>query len=259
MDVTLVMFKADGSRRDFPIRKNRIVVGRKNSCGLRIPIPAISRQHCEIEVTPDGIVLRDLGSSNGTYHNSLRVQESELTAGDEVSVGPVVFTVVVNGRPAEIRPVRTLLDRSAAAAELENPVDEGPAEIADLSIDDDADLARELSDELASADLLATPSMDEPPAAGLEDSDLDMIPASGDAGLEDSDLNMIPASGDAVAALPDANELDLDALFSETAETAEPEPKATGAGDDASKRASSSGANASSSILDFDFDDLDEI
>ena len=243
MDVTLVMFKADGSRRDFPIRKNRIVVGRKNSCGLRIPIPAISRQHCEIEVTPDGIVLRDLGSSNGTYHNSLRVQESELTAGDEVSVGPVVFTVVVNGRPAEIRPVRTLLDRSAAAAELENPVDEGPAEIADLSIDDDADLARELSDELASADLLATPSMDEPPAAGLEDSDLDMI----------------PASGDAVAALPDANELDLDALFSETAETAEPEPKATGAGDDASKRASSSGANASSSILDFDFDDLDEI
>lgn len=243
MDVTLVMFKADGSRRDFPIRKNRIVVGRKNSCGLRIPIPAISRQHCEIEVTPDGIVLRDLGSSNGTYHNSLRVQESELTAGDEVSVGPVVFTVVVNGRPAEIRPVRTLLDRSAAAAELENPVDEGPAEIADLSIDDDADLARELSDELASADLLATPSMDEPPAAGLED----------------SDLNMIPASGDAVAALPDANELDLDALFSETAETAEPEPKATGAGDDASKRASSSGANASSSILDFDFDDLDEI
>ena len=243
MDVTLVMFKADGSRRDFPIRKNRIVVGRKNSCGLRIPIPAISRQHCEIEVTPDGIVLRDLGSSNGTYHNSLRVQESELTAGDEVSVGPVVFTVVVNGRPAEIRPVRTLLDRSAAAAELENPVDEGPAEIADLSIDDDADLARELSDELASADLLATPSMDEPPAAGLEDSDLDMI----------------PASSDAVAALPDANELDLDALFSETAETAEPEPKATGAGDDASKRASSSGANASSSILDFDFDDLDEI
>jgi len=230
MDVTLVMFKADGSRRDFPIRKNRIVVGRKNSCGLRIPIPAISRQHCEIEVTPDGIVLRDLGSSNGTYHNSLRVQESELTAGDEVSVGPVVFTVVVNGRPAEIRPVRTLLDRSAAVAELENPVDEGPAEIADLSIDDDADLARELSDELASADLLATPSMDEPPAAGLEDSDLDMIPASGDA----------------------------DALFSETAETAEPEPKATGAGDDASKRGSS-GANASSSILDFDFDDLDDI
>ena len=242
MDVTLVMFKADGSRRDFPIRKNRIVVGRKNSCGLRIPIPAISRQHCEIEVTPDGIVLRDLGSSNGTYHNSIRVQESELTAGDEVSVGPVVFTVVVNGRPAEIRPVRTLLDRSAAAAELENPVDEGPAEIADLSIDDDADLARELSDELASADLLATPSMDEPPAAGLEDSDLDMI----------------PASGDAVAALPDGNDLDLDALFSETAETAEPEPKATGAGDDASKRGSS-GANASSSILDFDFDDLDDI
>ena len=84
--------------------------------------------------------------------------------------------------------------------------------------------------------------MDEPPAAGLEDSDLDMI----------------PASGDAVAALPDGNELDLDALFSETAETAEPEPKATGAGDDASKRGSS-GANASSSILDFDFDDLDDI
>jgi len=237
MDVTLVMFKADGTRRDFPIRKDRIVIGRKNTCGLRIPLSAISRQHCEIRVTSDGIVVNDLGSSNGTYHNSIRVQEAELTAGDEVSVGPVVFTVVVDGRPAEIRPVRTVLDQTAED-EADNElggVDE-VVEIADLAIDDDVDLARELSDELASADLLATPSVDEPPVAGLEDSDLNLEPV--DAG----------AAAPAVESLTDESGLDLDALFAE----------ADDAGSEKNRSSPSTGAG-SSSILEFDFDQLDDI
>ena len=41
MQVTLVMFKADGTRRDFPLKKDRIVVGRKNTCDLRIPLSSV--------------------------------------------------------------------------------------------------------------------------------------------------------------------------------------------------------------------------
>ncbi len=109
MQASLVMFKADGTRRDFPLRKGALVVGRKNSCELRIPLSSVSRQHCEITVSDSGISLRDLGSSNGTYHNSIRVQEATLSAGDEVVVGPVVFTVVIDGVPKVITPVRTVL------------------------------------------------------------------------------------------------------------------------------------------------------
>jgi len=43
MDVSLVMFKADGSRRDFPLKNAKTVVGRKNTCDLRVPLNAVSR------------------------------------------------------------------------------------------------------------------------------------------------------------------------------------------------------------------------
>ncbi len=109
MNISLVMFKADGTRRDFPITKDRIIVGRTNQCDLRVPLSSVSRQHCELRVEGQVVKVRDLGSSNGTYHNSIRIQEAELAAGDEIGIGPVVFTLVVDSTPANIQPVRTIL------------------------------------------------------------------------------------------------------------------------------------------------------
>ena len=108
-DVSLVMFKSDGTRRDFPLAKRRVVVGRKANCDLRIPLTSVSRQHCQITLEDEKIEVKDLGSSNGTYHNSIRIQEATLSAGDELVVGPVVFTLVVDGQPAQIKPVRTIV------------------------------------------------------------------------------------------------------------------------------------------------------
>ena len=157
MEASLVMFKADGTRRDFPLRPGSLVVGRMYSCELRIPLSSVSRQHCEITVEGDDIKLRDLGSSNGTYHNSIRVQEAELSAGDEVVVGPVVFTLVVDGVPSEINPVRTIVASagsgdSGATIAPEQPLAASDAEVViaseteheaaaaiDLGDDDDAD------------------------------------------------------------------------------------------------------------------------
>jgi pSer/pThr/pTyr-binding forkhead associated (FHA) protein len=104
------MFKADGSRRDFSMTKDRMIVGRTSGCDLRIPLTSVSRQHCELRIEDGKIYLRDLGSSNGTYHNSIRVQETMLKAGDEVVIGPVNFTLVVDNYPEHIEPVRTVVD-----------------------------------------------------------------------------------------------------------------------------------------------------
>lgn len=110
------MFKADGSRRDFPVTKPRIVVGRTNDCDLRIPLSSVSRQHCEFRLENNQFKLHDLGSSNGTFRNNTRIsQETLLQPGDEVVIGPVVFTVVVDGKPTSIDPVRTVLDRNKAS------------------------------------------------------------------------------------------------------------------------------------------------
>lgn len=110
MEVTLVMFKSDSSRREFPVKPGGFVIGRKNTCDLRVPLNSVSRQHCELKVEDGKVVVRDVGSSNGTFHNSIRVQEAVLEAGDELVVGPVVFTVVIDGKPDVIEPVRSLVD-----------------------------------------------------------------------------------------------------------------------------------------------------
>lgn len=110
MQVTLVMFKSDGTRRDIPLQKRRSVIGRMHTCDLRIPLTSISREHCEVVWDDAGVSFKDLNSSNGVYHNGAKARQGRLKPGDELVVGPVLFTVVVNGQPRDIRPVRTILD-----------------------------------------------------------------------------------------------------------------------------------------------------
>jgi pSer/pThr/pTyr-binding forkhead associated (FHA) protein len=103
MQVALVMFK-DGQRRDFPLSAPRTVLGRREDCDLRIPTKDVSRQHCAILLNGEKIVVKDLGSSNGTYVNGKRVAEYALQAGDRLHLGPVTFLVQINGKPARVRP-----------------------------------------------------------------------------------------------------------------------------------------------------------
>lgn len=104
MNVTLVAFKPDGTRVDFRVKGARCVVGRDTGADLRIPVGIVSRQHCEFRLDDDEVVLRDLGSSNGTFLNGKRVTEATLDAGDIVRVGPTTFTVVIDGIPDVVTP-----------------------------------------------------------------------------------------------------------------------------------------------------------
>jgi pSer/pThr/pTyr-binding forkhead associated (FHA) protein len=113
MDIKLVVFKETGEQKVFPIGSGKTIIGRKEDCDLRIPLGEISRKHAVLLVEDDAVVLRDLGSANGTYINNRRITEQELFAGDHVVVGPVVFTVVIDGEPADVRPVKTQLTRTA--------------------------------------------------------------------------------------------------------------------------------------------------
>jgi hypothetical protein len=101
MQVVLVMFRNDGERRSFSVVRNMTVIGRREDCDLRIPVGDVSRKHCRLVRTDDGIRIEDLGSSNGTYVNGERIQESELNAGDTVGVGPVQFIIQIDGEPDE--------------------------------------------------------------------------------------------------------------------------------------------------------------
>jgi predicted component of type VI protein secretion system len=102
VNVTLVVVQPDGSKRPVPIKKERVVIGRKPEATIRIPVPAVSREHCEVRVEDGKVLLKDLGSSNGTYVNRERVQESQLAPGDLVAVGPAVFCIVIDGKPLDV-------------------------------------------------------------------------------------------------------------------------------------------------------------
>ena len=113
MKVSLVMFKEDGQQKTFDLDA-RTIVGRKDDCDLRIPLEQVSRRHAMLMVTDKTVTIRDLGSSNGTYVNNERVTEQDLAPGDRVVIGPVVFTVQVNGQPADIKPAHTRLETKAS-------------------------------------------------------------------------------------------------------------------------------------------------
>lgn len=100
MEANLLIVKEDGTSQEIHLRKPRVVVGRESDCELRIPLPSVSRQHCEFILDNGKVTVRDLGSSNGTYVNKQRVEEAELSAGDLIAVGPAVFALILNGEPS---------------------------------------------------------------------------------------------------------------------------------------------------------------
>lgn len=103
MNVNLIMFKTNGQQKAIPVIKSKTVLGRGAECDLRIPIESCSRMQCQLIVEGEVLRLKDLGSSNGTYVNNVRVQETVLNPGDKLMIGPIAMTVQINGMPAEIK------------------------------------------------------------------------------------------------------------------------------------------------------------
>lgn len=102
MQISLVMVNAAGEAREIPVRQLPAAVGRGEHCRVRIPLAAISRHHCDLVIVDEELMVRDAGSSNGTYVNGERIRERELIPGDLLAVGPVVFVVRIDGHPKEI-------------------------------------------------------------------------------------------------------------------------------------------------------------
>ena len=102
MELSLVLISSDGSQREIAIKKPRSVIGRNPDCTIRIPVSEVSRQHCEIASDDTRAVVRDLGSSNGTFVNRAAVAEHRLAAGDVIVVGPATFVVKIDGHPGKV-------------------------------------------------------------------------------------------------------------------------------------------------------------
>lgn len=76
---------ADGTRLE--LGAETVTLGRLPSCSVPLADPKASREHCVIRPAPDGFTLADLGSTNGTMVNNVRVAERSLRDGDVITIG----------------------------------------------------------------------------------------------------------------------------------------------------------------------------
>ena len=80
------------------------LVGRSPACKVLIDHPDVSRRHARLAVSPEGVVLEDLGSANGVYVNGERVEgRRRLTIGDRIEIGGESMRFV-GGEPTPPRP-----------------------------------------------------------------------------------------------------------------------------------------------------------
>jgi len=79
-------------------------VGSGAGCDVQLSDPAISRRHLEIERGPEGVVVRDLGSTNGSFVQGARFTELTLGFGTEVTIGKTVLKYVPEEEAIELPP-----------------------------------------------------------------------------------------------------------------------------------------------------------
>ncbi len=75
--------------RSATVDRTRVRIGRSAVNDLRIEEPSVSGVHCELRSTDEGLILRDLGSTNGTWAGDLRVVEAQVTPGASFRAGNV--------------------------------------------------------------------------------------------------------------------------------------------------------------------------
>jgi len=100
-----------------------LLVGRAPTSDLPIQDPTISRRHAEVTCDDRGVRVRDLGSSNGTFHNGARVDTATLAADDTLAFGKVAFRlepIAPSPMPVPLPPSETTL---APAAPVAAPAD----------------------------------------------------------------------------------------------------------------------------------------
>ncbi|HEY4184606.1 MAG TPA: GGDEF domain-containing protein [Polyangia bacterium] len=71
----------------YKIDHNKTVIGRGQKAEVRLLDDGISREHARVVVEGNRIFLEDLGSTNGTFCNGLKVDRKELADGDKILVG----------------------------------------------------------------------------------------------------------------------------------------------------------------------------
>ena len=94
---------------------SEVIIGREETSFIRMTSTDVSRQHSSLTPTDKGLLVRDLGSQNGTIVNNVRIEaETLMQPGDLLQIGPILFELAGGVRPdrgARRRHLRLALGR----------------------------------------------------------------------------------------------------------------------------------------------------
>ena len=88
-----------GRTSEAELTLGRVLIGQSGDCQLQADDPALSRVHAELVRDQDQVVLKDLGSKNGTFIDGVRVREAVLTLGQKALLGGSTLTLDAGGAP----------------------------------------------------------------------------------------------------------------------------------------------------------------
>ena len=90
-DVEVVVMRSGHPDEMVSLAPGTTRIGRAPDNELVLDEENISRRHAQIEVTSGEVVVEDLGSGNGTYHQGFKIQSRAMADGDEILIDP--FTI----------------------------------------------------------------------------------------------------------------------------------------------------------------------
>ena len=89
-----LVFKDDGGEdRCVELRPGPTRIGRGSYCDLFVDHATVSSIHCEVVMESDGMSVRDLGSTNGTFVNGKKIRFAPIQIGDQLKVGSVEVAI----------------------------------------------------------------------------------------------------------------------------------------------------------------------
>jgi len=90
----LQVSQPEGTPHQVELAGPEVVIGREPSCDLVLSDERCSRRHAVLADGPDGLTIRDAGSSNGIWVNGRQLRRSRLRPGDTVRLGDTVIRIL---------------------------------------------------------------------------------------------------------------------------------------------------------------------
>ena len=104
MDYQLLVVKGRSGSEALKLEDGVTSVGRHDDCQIRIKSSQVSRRHCEFFEKKGLLVVKDLGSANGTIVNGKKINGQQvLEPGDELMIGSVTLRVAKIGEAPPIK------------------------------------------------------------------------------------------------------------------------------------------------------------